>query len=203
MRTGDFGRSQNVSELGRRFRSRSGSPDSSSYSDTAWLLRHDKEPGQAMSGFNIASFRRALTGHCCNGDADAAFHPSDDIVGIAGPHSAAAAHPGPCDIEDQRVTGLNKIGAHAPLLALESENAARSAPLEHGNVDTTFRRLLTPPNTRWQFFLSPTPEQAPAIIDGNGFANSETWDKIEVPISLECGGFGQPFYTNFVYPFRS
>lgn len=23
-----------------------------------------------------------------------------------------------------------------------------------------------------------------------------------MPISIECGGYGQPFYTNFVYPFK-
>ena len=125
-----------------------------------------------------------------------------ETVGSAGPHAPCAAYPGPCDITDSRVTGLNKVGAHTPLHALDSEQDARDKPLEHGNVDTKFRRLLTPPNTRWKFFLSPTPEEAPAIQDGSGFAHSDTWADIEVPISIECGGFGQPFYTNFVYPFK-
>ena len=126
----------------------------------------------------------------------------DGVVGIAGAHSLRAAQPGANDHVDQAVTGLNKAGAHTPLLALTSEADALAIPLELGNIDTRYRRLITPRGTRWKFFLSETPEEAPDIIVGTGFAGSESWDEIDVPRSIECAGFGQPFYTNFVYPFK-
>jgi hypothetical protein len=119
-----------------------------------------------------------------------------------GPHSSRAALPGPCDHQDQTVTALNKCGAHQPLLALASESEALSAPLELGNVDTRYRRLLTPRETRWKFRLSHTPTEVPPVVAGVGFVGADNWADIEVPLSLELAGHGQPFYTNFVYPFK-
>ena len=151
---------------------------------------------------------------------------------LIGAHSSRAALPGPCDHQDQTVTGLNKCGAHQPLLALASESEALAAPLELGNIDTRYRRLLTPPGTRWKFRLSHTATEGPPVEAGVGFVGANNWADIEVhqsqmphsahsrcrythphphphphphtqvPLSLELAGHGQPFYTNFVYPFK-
>jgi len=150
----------------------------------------------------VTSFRRALAGKFCQGTESNNVAFEEEVVGIAGPHSQRASRPGPCDYQDQKVTGLNKCSAHTPLQAFASEHIARTAPLEDGNVNTQFRRLLTPPDTRWKFHLSETPDKTPPIVAGKGFVDTESWSHMEVPISLECGGFGQPFYTNFVYPFK-
>jgi len=154
------------------------------------------------------SFRRTIASQCAAAPDDPAASGLKKcghgaIPALAGPHSSRAALPGPCDHQDQTVTGLNKCGAHQPLQALASERDALSAPLELGNVDTQYRRLLTPPETRWKFCLSRTPAETPAIAAGAGFIGSEAWGDIEVPMSIECANHGgQPFYTNFVYPFK-
>jgi hypothetical protein len=46
-------------------------------------------------------------------------------------------------------SGINKVPAHVPLLALASEEEARTFRLEDGWQDTMFQHLLTPPNTRY------------------------------------------------------
>lgn len=107
---------------------------------------------------------------------------------LIGAHSSRAALPGPCDHQDQTITALNKCGAHQPLLALASESEALSAPLELGNMNTLYRHLLTPPETRWKFRLSHTPNAVPPVVAGVGFVGVDNWADIEVPLSLELAG---------------
>lgn len=68
-------RGSGVSELNRRFRGRSESPDPSALlADTAVLLpRAHVSSQRAMSAFNASSFRRALARQCCGGE-DVAWH---------------------------------------------------------------------------------------------------------------------------------
>ena len=185
-------------------------PDPAESFDTELLLgsiQPASSPRERTRMEFLSSFRRALMRKFreVGTNAPCAQSAEDSVIGIAGPHSPCAALPGACDWQDHLVTGLNKLGAHAPLLALSNEAEACAAELERGVVDSRFRRVLTPPGTRWKFFMSATPEQTPEIVPGVGFARSEEWtDTIDVPRSIECTEptrFGQPFYTNFVYPF--
>ena len=49
--------------------------------------------------------------------------------------------------------------------------------------------------------MAPNPLEVPEGFSAVHFDDSG-WDYITVPASIETQGFGQPIYTNFVYPFK-
>ncbi|KAJ1478513.1 hypothetical protein T484DRAFT_1817419 [Baffinella frigidus] len=101
------------------------------------------------------------------------------------------------------VTSINREPSHVPLMCFTSEASALSAKLEHGVKDAPFLKTISGPASTWNFRFSETPDQAPEVKPGGGFAGSSSWSTIRVPSCWECEGYGQAVYTNFQYPFKS
>lgn len=54
-------------------------------------------------------------------------------------------------------------------------------------------------NGRWKFYYAPTPAMAPVGFYEAGYC-PEGWDELQVPSSWQLHGYGQPHYTNVIYP---
>jgi beta-galactosidase len=102
--------------------------------------------------------------------------------------------------QDERVFGVNREPAHAPLRAYEDVPAAHAAQVLNGDAPPPSRWLkpLTP--SAWAFNLARTPASAPRTQLDLGFDTSD-WGVLDVPLSLEAAGYGQAQYTNVRYPF--
>jgi beta-galactosidase/beta-glucuronidase len=68
----------------------------------------------------------------------------------------------------------------------------------------TYQRQRSPKfrllNGIWKFHYSRSPAEAPLDFQEEGFDACE-WDNIEVPSNWQFKGYGQPHYTNVIYPF--
>ncbi|MTI15203.1 beta-galactosidase [Sansalvadorimonas verongulae] len=96
------------------------------------------------------------------------------------------------DWQNQHITQINRLPAHAPLAAWPDLKAARSAEPEQ----STGRQYL---NGQWDFNLFPQPGAVPANFMEPGF--KQNWETIPVPGNWQMHGHDCPVYTNVQYPF--
>jgi len=81
------------------------------------------------------------------------------------------------DWENQHVTQINKEAPHASLFYDDSSDEVTSL------------------NGTWDFAFFNDVSEVPAN------AKAESYDKIQVPGTWQMQGYGQPIYTNIIYPF--
>ncbi len=96
------------------------------------------------------------------------------------------------DWENEFVYEKNKLGARVASYSYDSVEDALG-------FDRDLSRMLLL-NGEWSFKFVETTCDRPLDFMAADFKGSD-WDKIEVPSSWEVKGYGQPIYTNIIYPF--
>ncbi|RKD88884.1 glycoside hydrolase family 2 TIM barrel-domain containing protein [Halopiger aswanensis] len=94
---------------------------------------------------------------------------------------------------DPETIGRNRLPPRVDVLPYPDRETALAD-------DRTASRWFTSLNGRWQFDLAPAPSAAPAGFAEPAF-DAADWDRIEVPMNWQVAGYGNPHYTNVVYPF--
>ncbi|WPR71361.1 glycoside hydrolase family 2 TIM barrel-domain containing protein [Flavobacterium sp. NG2] len=97
------------------------------------------------------------------------------------------------DWENEIVFEKNKMQARVPSYSFKNEKDA----LE-GNRDRSRIKSL---NGIWKFNFVDKSEDRPTDFMTASFSGNKNWNDIEVPSNWEMKGYGQPIYTNIVYPF--
>ncbi|MFC6825127.1 glycoside hydrolase family 2 TIM barrel-domain containing protein [Halopelagius fulvigenes] len=97
------------------------------------------------------------------------------------------------DWQAPEIIGRNRLRPHADVLPYDDVETA----LDGARGASRWISLL---NGEWSFALSETPADAPADFHDPEFDASD-WDDIEVPVNWQAAGYGNPHYTNVVYPF--
>ena len=95
------------------------------------------------------------------------------------------------DWENIDVTAINREQSHAPWGAYETAEQAASC-------DRKASKWVNSLDGIWKFSLCDRPDRAERFWE-NGF-NHQSWNDIRVPGNWELQGFGEPIYTNVVYP---
>ena len=93
-------------------------------------------------------------------------------------------------LTDPEVFQINRLDAHSDHRFYTDEIKA----LERGPMD-----LYQSLNGKWKFHLSKNPSLRPQSFFEDGFS-CQAWDSIEVPGHLQTQGYGDPQYTNTLYP---
>jgi beta-galactosidase len=96
------------------------------------------------------------------------------------------------DWDNPSITQQNKEPGRATSVPYSD---ARSALMNDRSKSPWVQSL----NGTWKFRYSPSPASMPRRFHSEGFSTG-SWDDIEVPLNWEMAGFGQPIYTNVVYP---
>jgi len=96
------------------------------------------------------------------------------------------------DWENEFVFERNKMGARVPSYSYKSEKDALAG-------DRANSRMVSL-NGIWKFNYVEDDDQRPTDFMATDFAGSG-WNDIEVPSNWELKGFGQPIYSNIIYPF--
>ncbi|WP_252191146.1 glycoside hydrolase family 2 TIM barrel-domain containing protein [Polaribacter sp. Q13] len=96
------------------------------------------------------------------------------------------------DWENELMFEQNKLRARVP-----SYSYINHADALEGNRDKSRTQSL---NGTWKFNYVGKSKDRPTDFIKNDF-NGENWSDIPVPSSWELQGFGQPIYTNIIYPF--
>ncbi len=97
------------------------------------------------------------------------------------------------DWENEMVFERGKLPSRVPSYSYSSVKDALSC-----NRELSRMRML---NGEWQFNFVDRSEDRPLNFMGADFAGGEGWNSIPVPSNWELQGYGQPIYTNIVYPF--
>lgn len=93
--------------------------------------------------------------------------------------------------ENPLVTGYHRLAPHIPNRIFKTK--------EDALILTKFGYCQSL-NGTWQFHVASIPENVPADFYQPDFDDS-AWSAIQVPGHWELQGFGQPIYTNIIYPF--
>lgn len=97
------------------------------------------------------------------------------------------------DWENQQLTNINQLPPRAALIPYDDQTAALC---DRRNTANNYKLL----NGMWKFAYYPTP-----LAVEKDFADSDfdcsSWDDIPVPSNWQMQGYGNPHYTNVVYPF--
>lgn len=96
------------------------------------------------------------------------------------------------DWENEHVFEKNKLDARVPSYSYKNATDALT-----GNRDLSRMKSL---NGIWKFNFVDKSENRPTDFMAKDFAGTG-WNDIEVPSNWEMKGYGQPIYTNIVYPF--
>lgn len=96
------------------------------------------------------------------------------------------------DWENEHVFEQNKLQARVPSYSYKNEKDA----LEGDRIKSRIKFL----NGLWKFNFVEKHQNRPLDFMGIDF-KGEDWKEIEVPSNWELKGYGQPIYTNIVYPF--
>ncbi|WP_372775180.1 glycoside hydrolase family 2 TIM barrel-domain containing protein [Mangrovibacterium sp.] len=96
------------------------------------------------------------------------------------------------DWENEHVFEKNKLGARVPSYSFKNVEDALTG-------DRDKARLMSL-NGTWKFKYVEDDELRPTDFMATGFAGND-WNDIEVPSNWELKGFGQPIYSNIIYPF--
>lgn len=100
----------------------------------------------------------------------------------------------PCyDWENHNVLERNRLKSRAYFIPFSDEKSALTN--DRGN-STMFQTL----NGMWKFRYFQAPEQTPQDFYDDSFDTGE-WGEIAVPGNWQMQGYGNPHYTNVVYPF--
>ena len=97
------------------------------------------------------------------------------------------------DWENPAVISKNKLPPRATFYRYDTAEAARTGKRD----DSPYLQLL---NGDWKFHYVGTPAERPLDFHTADFDDS-AWGTIRVPSNWELHGYGQPIYTNTVYPF--
>ncbi|WZL74105.1 beta-galactosidase subunit alpha [Clostridiaceae bacterium 35-E11] len=97
------------------------------------------------------------------------------------------------DWENIDLLHRNRLASRAYYISYPNKDAALT--YERGNAQ--WFQLL---NGNWKFFFSLTPQEAPENFFVESF-DDEVWDDIKVPGNWQLQGYGQPHYTDLIYPF--
>ena len=95
------------------------------------------------------------------------------------------------DWENIDVTAINRALSHAPWGAYESAEQAAT----HNRESSRYSRCL---DGTWKFAYKDKPELVEAFHEST--FNHEGWSDIRVPGNWELQGFGEPIYTNTLFP---
>lgn len=98
------------------------------------------------------------------------------------------------DWENQAVTGINRLPAHAPLAGWSSAEAALSVEPENNSGRIYLNGL-------WDFCLYDAPESVTPDFFKAEFIKGHDWTTITVPSNWQMQGHDCPVYTNVTYPF--
>ena len=96
------------------------------------------------------------------------------------------------DWENQKLTGINKLEGHTFCPPFDDKGRAMIGE----RSSSPYFKLL---NGVWKFGYFSSPESAPENFFEDDFDCSE-WDDIVVPSNWQMKGYGNPHYTNVVYP---
>ncbi len=107
--------------------------------------------------------------------------------------SVAFAASAQCDWENEMVFERNKLAARVPSYSYANAEEALA-----NNRDASRMKSL---NGEWKFNFVETTDQRPLDFMAKDFVGTEGWADIKVPSNWEIEGYGQPIYTNIVYPF--
>ncbi len=97
------------------------------------------------------------------------------------------------DWENEFVFEQNKLPARVASYSYTNTSDALRA-------DRSQARMVSL-NGTWKFNFAKKASDRPTDFVNADFAGDDRWHNIEVPSSWELKGFGQPIYTNIVYPF--
>lgn len=100
----------------------------------------------------------------------------------------------PSEIQDPKVTGVNKLPPRTAIWPAPSLEEAKVADYEH----SAWVKSL---NGQWMFHWSPDPESRLAEFYKPEYPRTG-WATIEVPSTIERQGYGVSLYTNSTYPFN-
>jgi beta-galactosidase len=98
------------------------------------------------------------------------------------------------DWENPEVIGRNKLPPTATMFRFETAEQA----MQGGRDESPYVKLLA---GDWKFFWVKNPDERPLAFHQEGFSDAD-WGTIAVPSNWERQGFGQPIYTNIIYPFE-
>jgi len=98
-------------------------------------------------------------------------------------------------LENPKVFGIGKL---PPRAASWPSNRPALSPGEFLYDVADWRLAL---DGLWKIRWAPRPEERTAGFEAPGFDDSN-WSGIELPVNLECAGFGTPIYSNITYPFH-
>ncbi len=96
------------------------------------------------------------------------------------------------DWENEHIFGVNKLAPRTPSYSYVNVEDALSGIREKS-------RMLSL-NGTWKFNFVEDDELRPTGFMAEDFAGTD-WNEIEVPSNWELKGYGQPIYTNIIYPF--
>jgi beta-galactosidase/beta-glucuronidase len=97
------------------------------------------------------------------------------------------------DYENHRLTGRNVMPPRAQFIPCASRAGALA-------FDRARSERVLALNGAWRFHYAPSPAEAPTDFYRPGF-RARDWDTLPVPSSWQMHGYGQPHYTNRIYPF--
>jgi len=95
--------------------------------------------------------------------------------------------------DDVSVTSRNRMPAHATAIPYQDVRSAARGVCEKS-------KWFKPLNGTWKFCYASCPAKMPRDFYRSSFSAAK-WDDIQVPLSWEMAGFGQPIYTNREFPF--
>jgi beta-galactosidase len=114
------------------------------------------------------------------------------VVGLLAPLGMASAVPP--EIENERITGLNKLPPRGNHWGYPDDRSAQASAYGEGPWVRTL-------NGQWKFQWSKAPNARPAGFFQAGF-DASGWGTIPVPSTWEREGHGTPLYVNITYPFK-
>jgi beta-galactosidase/evolved beta-galactosidase subunit alpha len=94
--------------------------------------------------------------------------------------------------ENHHLTHINRLAPHTPNRLYRTREDALAGKHNFGWCQSL--------NGTWQFHVAPIPQQVPVGFEMANF-DASAWSNIQVPGHWELQGFGQPIYTNIIYPF--
>ncbi len=97
------------------------------------------------------------------------------------------------DWENELVIEQNKLPSRVPSYSYENAQDALV-----GNRENSRMQML---NGKWMFNFVDKSEIRPQDFYSQNFQGGDDWAEIQVPSNWELQGYGQPIYTNIVYPF--
>ncbi|XMO85909.1 glycoside hydrolase family 2 TIM barrel-domain containing protein [Algibacter sp. AS12] len=97
------------------------------------------------------------------------------------------------DWENELMFEQNKLRSRVPSYSYTNHSDALEGNRENSRVQSL--------NGTWKFNYVEKSQSRPKDFIPNDFKSDENWSDISVPSNWELQGFGQPIYSNIIYPF--